>query len=103
LAAIGSHYALTKSIVKKISAMFRAAFPEWYNKYRDAFEAGVWLPKDPGPFLGRSIVYKLQGKLHKDQHDLGPSACFGVGDYTGGELILPQLGVKFSYVTFISI
>jgi hypothetical protein len=88
---------MTKSIARKISAMFKAAFPDWYKKYRQAFDAGVWLRNDPGPFLGRAIIYKLQGTLHKDGQDLGPSASFGVGDYTGGEMVFPQLGAKFSY------
>ena len=79
--------------------MFKVAFPDWYSKYKDAFDAGVWLKDDPGPFLGRAIIYKLQGRLHKDFHDLGPSASFGVGDYTGGEMLFPQLHAKFSYVS----
>lgn len=99
LSAAGSYYYLTKYIAKTISAMFQAAFPQWYDKYREAFDAGAWLREDPSPFLGRAIIYKLQGRLHKDRHDLGPLASFGVGDYTGGEMLLPQLGAKFSYVS----
>ena len=75
--------------------MFKAAFPEWHQKYSKAFEAGQWLRGDPGPFLGRAIIYKLQGKVHKDRHDLGPSASFGVGLYSGGEMLFPQLKAKF--------
>ena len=96
MAGAGSYYHMTKHIAKTIAAMFKAAFPEWYDRYREAFDAGVWLSDDPGPFLGRAIIYKLQGRLHKDSHDLGPSASFGVGNYTGGEMIFPQLGAKFS-------
>jgi len=99
MAAAGSYYFMTKIIAEKISAMFKAAFPQWYEKYRKAFDAGVWLREDPGPFLGRAIIYKLQGRMHKDRNDLGPSASFGVGDYTGGEMLFPQLGAKFSYVS----
>jgi hypothetical protein len=75
--------------------MFQAVFPEWYEKYKEAFAAGVWLQNDPGPFLGRAVIYKLQGKVHKDRHDMGPSASFGVGKYSGGEMLFPQLGAKF--------
>jgi hypothetical protein len=96
MAAAGSYYYMTKSIAESISAMFEASFPQWYHMYRKAFDAGVWLREDPGPFLGRAIIYKLQGSLHLDRNDLGPSASFGVGDYTGGEMLFPQLGAKFS-------
>ena len=50
--------------------------------------------EDPGPFLRRAIIFKLQGKLHKDGRDAGPSVSFGVGDYEGGEIYFPQLGAK---------
>jgi len=74
--------------------MFKAAFPKVYAEYRPAFDAGVWLPEDPGPFLGRSIVYKLQSKLHNDGNDVGPSASFPVGSFEGGEMLIPQFKTK---------
>jgi hypothetical protein len=74
--------------------MFEAAFPKLYPEYQEAFDAGVWLQDDPGPFLARAIVYKLQSKLHRDSNDVGPSACFPVGNYEGGEMLFPQLRTK---------
>ena len=74
--------------------MFEAGFPEVYKKYRQAFDVGVWVEADPGPFLGRAIIYKLQGKLHKDRKNLGPSACFPTGLFDGGEMLLPQFRMK---------
>jgi hypothetical protein len=74
--------------------MFKAAFPKVYAQYRQAFDAGVWLQEDPGPFLGRSVVYKLQSKLHNDGNDVGPSASFPVGSFEGGEMLVPQLKTK---------
>jgi hypothetical protein len=74
--------------------MFEAAFPALYQEYEAAFKAGVWLREDPGPFLGRAIIYKLQSKLHRDKNDVGPSASFPVGFFDGGEMLLPQLGTK---------
>ncbi|KAF8956853.1 hypothetical protein BDZ97DRAFT_1763432 [Flammula alnicola] len=96
MAGSGSYYYLTQSIAVSLSEMFKVAFPEWHAKYRKAFEAGVWMSCDPGPYLGRAIIYKLQGRLHRDRHDLGPSASFGVGNYTGGEMLFPQFNAKFS-------
>jgi hypothetical protein len=75
--------------------MFKATFPDWHAKYSKEFATGRWLRDDPGPFLGRAVVYKLQGKVHRDRHDLGPSASFGVGLYSGGEMLFPQLKAKF--------
>jgi len=74
--------------------MFEATFPDIYKEYKAAFEAGVWVQEDPGPFIGRAIIYKLQSKLHKDSNDVGPSASFPVGYFNGGEMLLPQLGTK---------
>ena len=80
---------MTKTIANKIAAMFKAAFSQWYNKYCEAFNAGVWLKEDSGLFLGRAIIYKLQGRLHKNHHNLGPLASFGVGNYIEGKMIFP--------------
>jgi hypothetical protein len=74
--------------------MFEATFPDLYKEYKAAFEAGVWVQEDPGPFIGRSIIYKLQSKLHRDKNDVGPSASFPVGYFGGGEMLLPQLKTK---------
>jgi hypothetical protein len=74
--------------------MFEAAFPQLYQQYKAAFEAGVWIQEDPGPFIGRAIIYKLQSKLHRDKNDAGPSASFPVGYFDGGEMLFPQLGTK---------
>lgn len=76
--------------------MFKAVFPEFYLQYQEAFDAGVWLEDDPGPFLGRAIIYKFQGRLHRDRKDVGPSVCFPVGYFTGGEMQFPQLDAKFT-------
>jgi len=75
--------------------MFQAAFHKWFEKYKVAFDTGVWFEDDPGPLLGRAVIYKLQGRVHRDRHDLGPSVSFGVGQYSGGKMLFPQLGSKF--------
>ncbi|KAF8958777.1 hypothetical protein BDZ97DRAFT_1923398 [Flammula alnicola] len=91
------HYFLaTRSVARALAIMFETVFPDIYAQYQEAFEAGVWLTQDPGPFLGRAIIYKLQGKLHKDRNDVGPSASFPAGYFTGGEMLFPQLGAKFT-------
>lgn len=74
--------------------MFKASFPKEYQRYKKAFDAGVWLAQDPGPWLGRAIVYKLQVLPHRDGLDGGPTAMWNMGSYTGGELYLPDLKLK---------
>jgi len=92
--AIASYFTNTTEVAKAIAIMFKVAFPKVYAEYRQAFDAGVWVPEDPGPFLGRSIVYKLQSKLHKDGNDVGPSASFPVGSFEGGEMLIPEFNTK---------
>ena len=94
MAACGSYFYLTEPVAKVVGCALQVALPEWFEKYKRAFEAGGWLPKDPGPFLARAIIYKLQGRLHKDKHDMGPSVSFPVGEFDGGEMLLPQLKAK---------
>lgn len=76
--------------------MFKAVWPGIYEEYQTAFDAGRWFEEDPGPFIGRAIVYKLQIDTHRDTNDGGPTACFPVGSFSGGELIVPQLEAKFA-------
>jgi hypothetical protein len=44
------------------------------------------------------VIYKLSERVHKDRHDIGSSASFSVGKYSGGEMLFPQLEAKFVYV-----
>lgn len=101
-AAAASHLALTSDVAAVIAVIFKAVFPHIYKQYREAFKAGVWFPDDKGPMLARAIIYKLQGLLHTDNNDVGPSISFGVGKYTGGHMKMPQLGTKFAYVSLKS-
>lgn len=92
--AIRTYYKATQKVSAQLAAMFMAAYPEYYTKYSKAFEAGVWVKEDKGPWIGRVIVWKLQVSLHRDGLDEGPALCFPCGDYKGGELCLPDLGAK---------
>jgi len=98
LAAAGSYYSLIESVVRTIALAFKTVFPQWYTRYQDTFDAGVWFVDDPGPFLSCAVVYKLQGRLHKDRHDMGPSVSFPVGQFTGGVMVFPQLDTKLQWI-----
>ncbi|KDQ49258.1 hypothetical protein JAAARDRAFT_51809 [Jaapia argillacea MUCL 33604] len=95
--AVRYYYTGTTDLSVQLGAMFRAAFPQEYQQYRKAFEAGNWVPEDPGPWMCRAIIYKLQVEPHADAHDAGPTACFPLGQFSGGELYVPQLGMKLAY------
>ncbi|KAJ3500114.1 hypothetical protein NLJ89_g9936 [Agrocybe chaxingu] len=97
LAAVQPYYHATSPVASHISAYLEAVFPDWHKIYTEAFEAGCMFEEDPGPFYGRAIIYKLQGELHKDNRDGGPSCSFGVGSYSGGAMYVPQLRAKFRY------
>ena len=78
-----------------LAEMFKALWPEYYAKYEAAFKAGCWMKEDPGPFIGRAVIYKLQVELHLDRHDAGLTVTFPVGQYEGGYMELPQLMARF--------
>ena len=96
--AIHHYYEATEGLARILASMFKVLFPEVYKRYTTAFEAGVWEKADTGPFLARAIVYKLQVELHQDQHEDGPFVSFPCGDFTGGEIVVPQLGAKLACV-----
>lgn len=99
LTALMGYYRATKKLAKQLGVIFEVLMPECYKKYRSAFDAGVWTRADPGPWLGRVIIYKLQVSLHKDKDDGGPTASFPVGYFSGGAMLIPQLKAKLSHVS----
>lgn len=105
LACLHPFYTDTSRLARLLGTMLKTTWPDVFTKYNKAFKAGKSvIDGDPGPYIGRVIVYKLQGRLHVDQNDGGPTACFPMGSWQGvkggkgGELIVPQLGAKFEYV-----
>jgi len=72
---------------------------EEFARFTRTFKAGRFITEDKrGPFLGVVCVYKCQVDVHYDRKD-GPM-CFitNLGTYLkGGELFLPQLGLKLAY------
>jgi hypothetical protein len=79
-----------------LQILFRQLFPDLYDQFQQAFDAGVWVEEDPGPWLGRAIIYKLQGDVHNDKHDISPTACFPCGYFSGGAMKVPQLHAKLA-------
>ena len=88
-------YLIASRIVAKIfAAMFEVVYPEEYKKYKAAFDAGVWYTEDPGPWIGRAVVYKLQVHIHHDMQDGGPTATFPMGWFERGYMEIPTLEAR---------
>ena len=97
------YYELTRPLAEHLAVMYKVLFPELYEKLKPAFDAGRWFKQDPGPWVGRALVYKLQVELHLDGNDVGPSVSFPCGDFSGGQMLVPQLEAKFRSVHFFLI
>ncbi|KAF8230249.1 hypothetical protein L208DRAFT_1282788, partial [Tricholoma matsutake] len=95
--AVKWYYQVTEEVAHLLSAYFKKAFPEYHRQCSKAFSAGIWNLEDPGPWLGRALVYKLQVLPHVDGLDNGPTACFLVGYFTGRAMHLSDLGLKLHY------
>ena len=95
--AVRTYYKATAEVAAWLSAIFKAAFPDEYEVYADAFKAGSWMgvEEDPGPFLMRVIVWKLSVHLHVGGGDGGPTITMPCGYFTGGHMEIPQLGARF--------
>ena len=96
-----AHYlTATAELAKFLGKCFAASFPDHFARYEKAFKAGVWRQEDPGPWLGRALVWKLQVSTHMDGLDGGPTAIFNFGSYQGGELYIPDLRLKLRLALF---
>ena len=95
LGGIRCWYRLTQPVALLLAVIFKELFPEDYKEHKKAFDAGVWFEEDPGPWLGRAIIYKLDGLIHIDRNDRTPTVSFPCGLFVGGEMMIPQLEAKF--------
>lgn len=95
LVTVDWYFTKSKLIARILAHMFKVLWPDIYETYRQAFDAGVWFMGDPGPWLGRAIVYKLQVHVHFDGQEAGPTASFPVGQWEGGHMEVPDLGSRF--------
>ena len=88
-------FRVTRKLALQLSAAFKIFMPKKYAEFRRAFLSGRWFMEDPGPFLGRVLVFKLQLYAHFDSSEAGPSISFPSGFYNGGHFEAPQLGIRF--------
>ncbi|KAM5540623.1 hypothetical protein V8D89_005654 [Ganoderma adspersum] len=96
--AVQKYFIVTRLLAIFLGELFRNIFSEEYEQYKPAFEAGVWYTEDPGLWIGRAIVYKLDVQMHYDMYNGGPTATFSVGLFEGGCMELPTLRARFKYI-----
>jgi hypothetical protein len=92
------YFLMTKEVAAMLSEMFKAIFPDYHRKYSAAFDAGVWIQEDTGPWLARAVVFKLQVHIHRDRRDGGPTASFAAGYFRGGAIVFTDLWAKYACV-----
>ncbi|KAH9911226.1 uncharacterized protein BXZ73DRAFT_82909 [Epithele typhae] len=90
-------YTLSAPFAAYFGALFEVFYPDLYQRYQKAFDAGNWIPHDPGPWLGRALVWKLPLDLHFDHGDIGPTLTIPLGFFHNGEMEFPALGAVFQY------
>ncbi|KAJ7815114.1 hypothetical protein B0H14DRAFT_2603730 [Mycena olivaceomarginata] len=88
--AVKHYYRATREVAIYLGCMFEVAFPEYHAKYTKAFKAGVWESADPGPWIGRAIVYNKLQMMAQLLHSAW-------GDFDGGSMYLPDISMKLSY------
>lgn len=69
-------------------------FPDECEKMRSYIELLPMKPEVHGdPFTGFILNVGVATDAHRDPGDKGPCAVFSLGEYTGGELVLEELGL----------
>ncbi|KAG5220270.1 hypothetical protein IMY05_C4635000700 [Salix suchowensis] len=94
VAATRAYYEATKEIAGLLSLVVKTLLPEQYEKYQEAFEAGVWFAdEDPGPFLAVPSYGNFKvGCIRIKQTQAFLSASHSV--LYCGYMIIPQLSAK---------
>jgi hypothetical protein len=95
--AVRYYLVATAPLAKQLAVMFEVCFPREYQNYKAAVDAGVWHAEDPGPWLVRAIIWKMQVDPHVDGLDgLCPTASFPMGNYIGAPMYLTDLRAKLA-------
>ena len=102
--SVNAYYTRSYKAASFMNRAYRAAAPEDWEVRSKEFEKGRWLEHDPGPWLGRALLWKLQVSAHRDITDgkfhLGGKT--NEGDYDGGTAVYPDFGLKLRLVTSLN-
>ena len=84
-----------------IARYIRAFFPTMFRRLKTVSDRGHWVTTnydqkgyEAGLFLNRITLYKATAEMHTDHRDGFCVTCCG-GNFSGGELVLPDVGLKF--------
>ena len=85
----------------QLSMLVKEYFPEEFSRLSTVAKRAGWTTKnfsedtyEAGIFLNRVTLWKLDARLHVDANDAFCAISCG-GNFTGGELLLPDLHLKF--------
>ncbi|THU80049.1 hypothetical protein K435DRAFT_611608, partial [Dendrothele bispora CBS 962.96] len=80
-----------------LSKMFEKEFPQEFKAYRKAHKAARWCLHDPGPYIGKAIVWKLSSAAHLDEDDGCLTVTYPMGSFTGGNMDIYDLHARLLY------
>lgn len=93
--ALNTYYHRTDAFARLVNLCCKVFYPKYHLQYEQAFAAGKTNLFDPGPFLGRVLVWGLPVGNHRDGGDTHPTLTSPNGHFKGGPLYLPDLRLKF--------
>ena len=84
-----------------LSRLLKGVWPGEFKQLKKAFDRGNWAcdkwvedSYEEGVFFNRVSLWKATARMHRDRKDyLCAILCSGA--FTGGEAVLPDLGLKF--------
>ncbi|KAJ3476392.1 hypothetical protein NLI96_g11187 [Meripilus lineatus] len=86
-----------------VSRYVKRFFPQQFRLLKIAFDRGHWASSDyneegyeGGIFFNRVTLWKSTARMHRDRKDY-LCAIFCSGAFEGGELVLPDVRMKFKY------
>lgn len=103
---VGAFYAALAPACHLINTMFARIAPDWYAYYETIYKMASDRPgvkdllnSDRQVWCTMAIIHNLQVDPHKDSKDIphGFVAMTCAGDFTKGDLVLPDLGVSIPY------
>ncbi|KAI9780308.1 MAG: hypothetical protein M1816_003118 [Peltula sp. TS41687] len=95
-------------LTQTISMLFEAVDRDAYNRYRENYNQWLQNPTSPlsaihtcgrACFMGLALIRNMQAGPHKDSRDTqdGWVGMTCLGDFKGGELVVPALGYKLQH------
>jgi len=89
-----SYVAVTAPQQKYLDMLLKAHAPREYVQLKKSAKAGRWVAdSEEGCTLGLATIWKLQVGVHLDRKDWELCMIVCGGNFTGGALYLPDLGL----------